>query len=47
MADKLRIPLSESEAVALLGRVKPTASMPRQGAHPAKAVKKPNALPKK
>ena len=38
--DKLiHIPLSEREAVSLLGRVKPTADMPRQGAHPMKAKK--------
>jgi hypothetical protein len=36
----IRIPLSEGEAVALLGRVKPTADMPRQGAHPTKGKKK-------
>ena len=28
----IRIPLSEGEAVTLLGRVKPTADMPRPGA---------------
>jgi len=33
----IHIPLRESEAVALLGRVKPTADMPRQGAHSTKA----------
>jgi len=32
MAHNIRIPLSEGEAVALLGRVKPTADMPRPGA---------------
>jgi hypothetical protein len=37
IADNIRIPLSEEEAVTLLGRVKPTADMPRQGAHPTKA----------
>jgi hypothetical protein len=37
--NNIRIPLSEWQAVALLGRVKPTAEMPRQGAHPMKAKK--------
>lgn len=37
----ISIPLSENEAVQLLGRVKPTAEMPRQGAHPTKAAAKP------
>ena len=36
MAEKFRIPLAENDAVSLLGRVKPTAAMPRQGAHPTK-----------
>jgi hypothetical protein len=40
MAHNLRIPLSEGEAVALLGRVKPTADMPRPGANPTKAKQK-------
>src|SRR5258708_5567085 len=35
--DTIHIPLSEDRAVALLGRVKPTADMPRPGTHPAKA----------
>jgi hypothetical protein len=38
--DNIHIPLSEGEAVALLGRVKPNESMPRQGAHPMKAKAK-------
>ena len=36
MAHNIRIPLREAEAVALLGRVKPTADMPRPGANPTK-----------
>jgi len=32
--NRVHIPLSEGEAVTLLGRVKPSADMPRQGAHP-------------
>jgi hypothetical protein len=40
MAHNVRIPLAEGEAVALLGRVKPTAEMPRQGAHATKGKKK-------
>lgn len=39
-ADNIRIPLPEDEAITLLGRVKPTAEMPRQGAHPTKAQPK-------
>jgi hypothetical protein len=35
--NNIRIPLSPDEAVVLLGRVKPTSDMPRQGAHPTKA----------
>jgi hypothetical protein len=42
MSDKIHIPLSEGEAVALLGRVKPTKDMPRQGAHAMKANPKPS-----
>ena len=38
--NNIHIPLREAEAVALLGRVKPTEDMPRQGAHPTK-VKPP------
>lgn len=38
--DTIHIPLKEAEAVALLGRVKPTADMPRQGAHAMKAKPK-------
>jgi hypothetical protein len=38
--DNIRIPLDQAEAVALLGRVKPTKDMPRQGAHPTKAKTK-------
>ena len=37
--NKIHIPLSEREAVRLLGKVKPTAEMPRPGASPAKAKK--------
>jgi hypothetical protein len=46
---KIRIPLPEKEAISLLLKVKPTADMPRQGAHPAKAKLqpgKPKALKK-
>jgi hypothetical protein len=39
----IRIPLSEGEAVALLGRVRPTKGMPRPGANPTKAKAKPKA----
>jgi hypothetical protein len=39
MAHNIRIPLTEREAVTLLGRVKPTADMPRPGASPKKAKK--------
>jgi hypothetical protein len=35
----VHIPLAEAEAVRLLGKVKPTAEMPRQGAHTAKKGK--------
>jgi len=38
MAHNIHIPLREAEAVALLGRVKPTADMPRPGANPTKAT---------
>jgi len=38
--NNIHIPLKEAEAVALIGRVKPTAEMPRQGAHPTKPQKK-------
>lgn len=38
--NKIHIPLSEREAVQLLGKVKPTADMPRPGASPTKAKKK-------
>jgi len=34
--DKIKIPLSAREAVRLLGKVKPTADMPRPGASKAK-----------
>ena len=34
--DKIRIPLPEKQAIALLLKVKPTADMPRPGAHPSK-----------
>ena len=36
MAKAIHIPLSERQAVTLLGRVKPTDEMPRQGAHATK-----------
>lgn len=47
--DTIHIPLREAEAVALLGRVKPTADMPRPGANPTKAkyVKKPSGKPRR
>lgn len=38
--NKIRIPLPEKEALPLLLKVKPTADMPRQGAHPPKAKKR-------
>jgi hypothetical protein len=38
--NKIRIPLPENEALSLLLKVKPTADMPRQGAHPPKAKEK-------
>lgn len=38
--NKIRIPLPEKEALSLLLKVKPTADMPRQGAHPSKAKKR-------
>jgi len=41
--DTIRIPLSEDRAVALLGKVKPTADMPRPGTHPTKAKRKAKA----
>jgi hypothetical protein len=47
MAEKIRIPLSEGDAVALLGRVKPTPEMPRQGAHVSKATPKKKARTKR
>jgi hypothetical protein len=43
----IHIPLKESEAVALLGRVKPTADMPRQGAHPTGKKKVAKKAPKR
>jgi hypothetical protein len=43
----IHIPLPEGEAVALLGRVKPTADMPRQGAHAMKAKRKATAKRKR
>jgi hypothetical protein len=45
--NKIHIPLSEREAVRLLGKVKPTADMPRPGAHamgPKKKRTKKKAL---
>lgn len=47
MEMKLKIPLPEEEVVSLLGRVKPTADMPRQGAHAAKAKPKKKARTKR
>jgi hypothetical protein len=41
--NKIHIPLSEREAVRLLGKVKPTADMPRPG---ASAKKKKATKPK-
>ncbi len=38
--NKIRIALPEKTALSLLLQVKPTADMPRQGAHPAKAKRK-------
>lgn len=37
--NKIHIPLPEREAVRLLGKVKPTADMPRPGASKPKAKK--------
>ena len=39
--DKIKIPLSAREAVRLLGKVKPTADMPRPGASGKKKAAKP------
>ncbi|MEI9811433.1 MAG: hypothetical protein WDO18_01590 [Acidobacteriota bacterium] len=36
----VHIPLSPAEAIRLIGKVKPTSDMPRQGAHPTTAKKK-------
>jgi hypothetical protein len=41
--NKIHIPLSEAEAVRLIGKVKPTADMPRPGAAKPKAKKKARA----
>jgi hypothetical protein len=38
--NKIHIPLSEREAVRLLGKVKPTAEMPRPGAQAKKPKKR-------
>jgi len=38
--NKIHIPLTEREAVRLLGKVKPTADMPRPGAAKSKPKKK-------
>jgi hypothetical protein len=38
--NKIHIPLDEREAVRLLGKVKPTADMPRPGASPTKPKQK-------
>jgi len=37
--NKIRIPLPEKKALELLLKVKPTADMPRPGAHPSKKSK--------
>jgi hypothetical protein len=37
--NNIRIPLAEKDALSLLLKVKPTADMPRQGAHPSKPRK--------
>ena len=34
--NRVHVPLPEKQALDLLLKVKPTADMPRQGAHPAK-----------
>jgi hypothetical protein len=39
-AKTVKIPLTPAEAIRLLGKVKPTADMPRQGAHSQTAKKK-------
>ena len=44
--DSIHIPLLEGEAVALLGRVKPTAEMPRPGAAKKAKPKKKRATRK-
>lgn len=38
--DLIRIPLPEKQALSLLLKVKPTADMPRPGAHPGKPKRK-------
>lgn len=38
--NKIRIPIPEKKALELLLQVKPTADMPRRGAHPSKPKKK-------
>jgi hypothetical protein len=43
----IHIPLSEGEAVTLLGRVKPTADMPRPGANPTGKKKTKKEAPKR
>jgi hypothetical protein len=40
-ATNIHIPLSANEAIALIGRVKPDATMPRPGAQATKAKPKP------
>lgn len=43
----IHIPLRECEAVRLLGKVRPTAEMPRQGSHPTIAKPKGKARKKR
>lgn len=38
MGDNIHIPLSEAEALRLMLKVKPTAEMPRPGAHHSKSI---------
>jgi hypothetical protein len=45
--NRIHIPFSEREAVRLLGKVKPTADMPRPGASKQKANRKKKAAQKR
>jgi hypothetical protein len=45
--DKIHIPLPETEALRLFGKVKPTKDMPGPGAQATKAKAKKKAAPKK